>query len=473
MRPRLLAVLLMATPSAIAAEPKWPAPIGTISFKLGANTEYPVFRTTDGIIWMIRGWECGERTEVRRLMRWTGKTWETTPPLDLPHEAWARGQLPPWRAWHTPLGVVTGAKGSLLAVAVGDTYQQAPKGQDKEDPDVPDVLELKKQQAAALAKVANSQVGPDTDGRYSSWYVGWLFDGGKWVGPLELSDLLKQERANIAKLLSRAHPGHAPWNIVADGRNIWAFFDNKVHLVTEKGIAAWEVPAGPQESPRLNRVKLAATDEGLWCAWAKGRERVVTLLTEKDGKIEAKDLPEAGLPPDGSPLFSAWAFHVARDGRLFYSGAVLPKAPQNVLMWKDNKWLPFPELRCLVDEDADGTLWFMPNVRKTAKENGYRILQEHKPMVVAAPAHIRLGFLTDAGPGRKIGTFYDQDQQKYGIAEWKTAAESPGGWTVARVWHSDNNLDVLDGSRVFVDAKGTFIHDTGAIGKVTEIKERP
>jgi hypothetical protein len=464
---------LAAAPAAIAAEPTWPAPSGVVSFKLGANTEYPVFRTTDGIIWMIRGWEGGERTEVRRLMRWTGTTWETTPPLDLPHEAWTKGRLPPWRAWHSPPGVVTGAKGSLLAVAIGDTYQQAPIGRDQDDPDMPDLVELKKQQAAALAKVANSQVGPDTDGRFSSWYVGWLFDGGKWVGPLELGELLKQERANLSKLLPRAHPGHAPWNIVADGRNIWAFFDTKVHLITEKGIAVWEVPAGPKESPRLNRVKLAATDKGLWCAWAKGRERVVTLLTEKDRKIEARDYPEASLPPDGSPLFSAWAFHVACDGRLFYSGAALPKAPQKVLAWKDGQWQPFPELRCLVGEDTDGTLWFMPNARKTAKENGYRMLRGDKLVVTPAPAHIRLGFLTDAGPGRKIGTFYDQEAKKYGIAEWKAHPESPGGWIPTRVWHSDNDLDVLDGSRVFVDARGTFIHDTGAVGKVTGIKEKP
>jgi hypothetical protein len=486
MRSICVVFALFAIPSVlIAAEPKWPSPSGTIEFPKGrVDSSTEVFADSTGGIWKLEGHSGFRGSAQRRLARWNGEAWDAAPPLDLPHMEWMRRPAPPWNAWHTPLFVIPGDKGSLLAVAIGDSHQQSsvqmkklppinPIGELK-DPDILKALELHQKKAAELQakREKDKTIARDRTGEHSTWWVGWLFDDNKWIGPLEMNELLKQKRATLNALFARGRTGPAVFDIVSDGKNLWAAFAGKVHVFTEKGTASWDLPI--QGNLRARVLNLVSPEPGVvWCHYVHDNKSVATRLLEKDGAIDAKDFGAAAAPVKQQDVAAIPHFYSSAKGPVVLWGISPLRGNPNVHFWNagESKWQPRDDIRHFLGEDASNDLWFLPSFETAQKENGYRIVSGKTTKIIAVPKRIRLGLLTDAGPGRKIGTAYDLEAKKQCIVEWHVSKDEKTGWEARRVRHTD--AYGLDGHRVFVDAKGNFIHDNGIIAKAPQPTEKP
>jgi hypothetical protein len=417
------AILFVAAP--LHAQKKPPAGCDLTQVRQEKLGPGKTFQDAAGQIW---------RTMGHSLLRWDGKAarWAETPVKGLPHPPWDPRPASPWGAWAQPPRVLTGAGGTVLAVAVRDVYQDVLKDHPDKAKDWREVLQLGK----ALA------VGRDQP----FWLVGWIYHDGRWTGPQSLAELLAAERRVLLRDFQGQTPTAGFFDLQSDGKNLWYSDGRSVHVFDGRGkLASWALPEG-KSSPPLRPTNLVRLPDGtLWCL--HGAE--VTALTLADGRIVARAEPGARLPDRA--VVSDISIHVARDGQVFFwSERWLGNRP---FFWRKGAWVREEEMGPFAGEDADGGLWFLPGGGEgTWSEKGYNLLRKGERYRVPLPERCQRGAVTPAGAGRLLAAGSDR------CFVLVRAEKEPAGWRVEATYGLKSFGET---GGLFLDRHGHVVGESG------------
>lgn len=384
---RIVACISLYIFAPAAAAEKWPEPTGTIDFK---ETITHVGRTvldSSGDVWFVEN-VAGHHPQGNEggVYLLTEKGWAAMPVKQLARPSWAARFGPPWMRWAGPAALVTGEKGSALAVVTRDIYQDMAKQLPREATH----WEVRKLEEEKYADVVDK-----------FWLEAWLRKDGKWVGPMKLDKLVSQEWDYLRDCFRQTHSTNTWFDLVSDGDFIWTAFNSKVTVHDGDRTTTKDV----SRSERWARYVLAGIRffkhlDGLWVVAKAEKSFDITELSFKERKIVAKLKPKL---PYGHRVDHPWSmphFHVAKDKRLIAWAPEYETVASHPYFLEKDGWKMREDLDAFQLEDADGGQWFRREER-WKDDSGFAILKGDKTEIFRVP-NVWPVALTAAGAKRYV-----------------------------------------------------------------------
>jgi len=288
------------------------------------------------------------------LYRWDGKTFQETPVKAAPMSHWtARPAPPPSFYWANTIyqSYITGEDGSLIVVRTRTKY--APKEEQAADRGF----------GGVPANIAGD------------WYRSevWRHLNGKWIGPVEPSKLIKDERAQLVKSLTSPSVEASTVALRSDGVRLWSALDWKVIVYNGDGVALTatipDVPVADADGvPPVMIANWAKLGDGKMLL-AIGSDLARTFIASIDNgklKLDRLAFPDAKKGAASKPVLHRfddgtvlmWLITQAQNGHS-------PVRTTNVYEFREGAWVARNDIHSPIGISKEGVLWCPPSQPRT------------------------------------------------------------------------------------------------------------
>jgi hypothetical protein len=441
-------VCLIATGPALAAEP-WPEPNGTIDFRETIGNVGRTVLDSSGDIWFVENvaghHPSGADGGIYLL---TEKGWTATPVKQRTRPVWNARLGPPWQRWAGPAALVTGENGAALAVVTRDIYQDM-------------AAELPKESTTwEIQKIAEEKYA---DVREKFWLDAWLRKDGKWVGPMRLEKLIRQERESIRGHFRETRSLNTYFDLVSDGETIWTVFNGTLSAHNEDDVRSISLTPAPRwAGVPLVGARFVRHSDGLWVVTKSEKGFRIAAVTLAKGRIVLMEWPKL---PDARRVDRAWAlprFHFAKDGRRIAWVPEYEPVTSHPYFLENGAWKVREDLDAFQFEDADGGLWFRLETR-WKESSGFAVLKGDEMERFAVP-NVWPVALT-AGEKKRFVLYTDQyKKENHRVAELSTTGKpGAGGWKVEAIYAITSGPHVP--TQLIADRWGNLVTEYGAVGR--------
>ena len=224
-----------------------------------------------------------------------------------------------------------------------------------------------------------------------------------WSGPTKLPAFLETHWRVLAAAYDQ--PARQPdrFAIQGDGPGrLWVAYGSRVLALDGTGVKEWAVPTDSKHNREWFQL-CRLPDGRMLLAQSNGDTKTLRALSVKEGEILVEKFPEPAWPRGPYDLLAAFT---ARDKTIwlttFRPGDPSP-VPGAVWRFHDGQWEERKDLRSLLYEEADGSLWFSPgwdSYHTERNKPATRLSREMRRGTFSAPRH--LGGLTPTGDGRLL-----------------------------------------------------------------------
>jgi hypothetical protein len=434
-----------------ADTPKLPDPTGTIAFKEPGMIGR-VLTDDSADLWFVEncaGLHPYHSSGGGGLWLLTEKGWVETPVKQMPRPSWGARFGPPWMKWAAPVAAIAGKNGSMLAVVTRDIYQEMVKSLPKDNTHW-DVSRLEEEKHKNQAE--------------KMWLEGWLRKQGKWIGPMRLEKLLKEERDVIRKDFQDSRSLHMHFDLMSDGQATWTVFNGQ--LTADDGEKVVQHVLSGNE--RLGKYMLAGHDlfrhpDGIWCIARSNEGFVISAVSLKEDRIVTKEIPELRYRSHVSHVWQLPHLHVTKDKQTIAWVHESGPATIHPYFLKDGAWKRRDDLGEFFVEEGDGSLWFEP-IDRWKDTTGYVVLNGDKMETFPMPK-TWVQSLNLAGEKKRYARYQFDSQKgiKHRIAELTaTGKQGAAGWKMEAVYAIDSHPHMP--THLIADKWGNLVSEYGAIG---------
>jgi hypothetical protein len=458
---RLACGLLLSWPSAIVTaqpeKPKEPVIRGEIAItyplgpKLGPGAR--IVAGPGGEVWF---------QSTHAVARWNGTGLDPSPVKELPHPRWSARSAPPWNGLRgSDLITLPGRDGSVLVVAFRDLYQDVARDHGAKADDHWAVRGLVQPRIDAGAPLV--------------WLEGWLFASGRWVGPLPIDQLVRQERQALVHDFDVPTPETRAFDLQSDVTVLWYAYGGRVGAIPPDGRLRirkipWTAEAG-RSYPPMNLIR--RPDGTIWCTSSTKDGFRVLELKLAGGEIEGESVERASFAAPGARpgVRAVWPWlYQARSGQVVMDiggPREIWNARPIIHLLGDSGWTRRDDLGRLAFEDDDGSLWFLPGESRGRgpERNAFRKVKGSETTPVLAGDYRWSGPVTRLSDGRLIAPAQWRGEKHLLVVIDRAPAGSPGRWTIREHYA----IPFTDTSRAFaIDRFGHLIGPSGGVGELPD-----